>query len=62
MIASVKGSRMVNVVPCPDMRADVNSTAQVFNPALDDVHANTTPGDLCDCLGSAEAWVPDEGD
>ena len=61
MIASVKGSRIVNVVPCPSHGADINGAAQVLNPALDDVHANATPGDLCDRLGSAQPRVPDKG-
>ena len=62
MIASVSGSRMVNVVPWPRTRPDVDGPAQVLDPALDDVHADAAPGDLGDGLGGAEARVPDVGD
>src|SRR5262249_9546358 len=41
---------------------NVDGTAQVFDPALDDVHADAPAGDLGDGLGRAQPGVPDVGD
>ena len=55
MIASVRGRRIVNVVPWPGVGADVDGAAQVLDPVLDDVHAHAAPRDLGDRLGGAQA-------
>ena len=58
--ASVNGRRMMNSLPLPSIRLDLQRAAELADFAVDHVHADAAAGQAADGFGRGEAGLEDQ--